>query len=264
MANICNLSVDLGNLQNEIVGKLGTLLNLQGLIGTPPGLLALQGILQANLIAIQAALAGVLPAIPFASELSSLRDAIGDLAGGLVGNISGLLDQFGGIIDIDANINLLDLANSAIRFGVNFDPCSLTSGIPNIVRDGAGNFIQMPNIQPNLGKTDFGELISLPDIPFTNPLNELNLANTSFDAITDAASGIEALRNNVTGSITGMGNTLRKLPTGEQVFQTQSQYIADLKARASNLVERNTPTVEQFNEMRKAIQITSGGNATLT
>ena len=61
-----------------------------------------------------------------------------------------------------------------------------------------------------------------------------------------------------------MGNTLRKLPTGEQVFQTQSQYIADLKARASNLVERNTPTVEEFNQMRKAIQVTSGGNATLT
>lgn len=243
MANICNLSVDLGNLQNEIVSKLGTLLNLQGLIGTPPGLLALQGILQANLLAIQAALAGVLPAIPFASELSSLRDAIGDLAGGLVGDLSGLLDQFGGIIDIDANINLLDLANSAIRFGVNFDPCSLTSGIPNIVKDGAGNFIQMPNIQPNLGKTDFGLLTSLPDIPFTNPLNALSAATTDFASITNVTDGISALKNNVTGSITGMGNVLRKLPSGEQVFQSQSEYIADLKSRASNLVEQNKPTI---------------------
>ena len=241
---ICNLSLDLSNFQNEILSKVGALLNLKGLIGTPPGLLALQGLLAGNLAALQAALGGLLPSIPFADGLISLRDQLGDLASGALGSIDGILDQFGGIVDIDANINLLDLANSAIRFGINFNPCDFaSSGIPNIVKNGAGQLINMPNIQPNLGSTDFGQQITLARQTFNNPLTLVDGANQSFTAITNAVDGATALKNNVTGSLTGMGNMLTKLPTGEQVFQTQDAFIDQLKVRTANLVEQNMPKI---------------------
>jgi len=102
----CNFSADLSGLQNTITSQLGTLLNLRGLIGTPPGLLALQGALAGVITTAQAGLAGLLPQIPFGSEFLSLRDQLGEFAGGLTDDINGLLGNFSDIIDIDANINL--------------------------------------------------------------------------------------------------------------------------------------------------------------
>lgn len=239
----CNFSADLSGLQNIITSQLGTLLNLRGLIGTPPGLLALQGALAGVITTAQAGLAGLLPQIPFGSEFLSLRDQLGDLAGGLTGDINGLLGSFSDIIDIDANINLSDLASSAISLGVNFDPCSLVSDIPNIVKDPAGNLFKGPSLPPFIGNTDFGIRSVLANQTFTDTMGSMDALNTSFNTISNVTDGISALSNNVTGSITGMGNTLRKLPTGESVFVSQADFITDLKSRTSKLVEQNIPTI---------------------
>ena len=241
----CGFSADLGGLQDAITGQLGSLLNLRGLIGTPPGLLALQGALTGALATVQGSLMGLLPSIPFASEFSSLRDTLGDLASGITGDISGLLGDFGGVLDIDANINLNDLASSAISLGLNFDPCSLTSSIPNIMKDPAGNLFKGPSMPPFLGKTDFAERI---DVSFisgaaSDMMSSVGALNTNFATISNVTDGISALKNNVTGSITGMGNTLRKLPTGESVFVSQADFITDLKSRTSKLNESNFPTI---------------------
>jgi hypothetical protein len=252
----CNFSVDLDFLQDAMKGPISTLLSFKSFIGTPAGLVAIQGALTGIITTIQGGLAGLLPAIPFASEFTSLRDTLGDLsglAGGLVGDltgqltgaVSGLLGEFGGILDIDANINLSDLASSAISLGLNFDPCSLASSIPNIIKDPAGNLFEGPSLPMFIGKTDFG----LPDLPelttqvFADTLGAVNSLNTSFATISNVTDGISALKNNVTGSITGMGNALRKLPSGETIFQTQEAFITDLKLRTSKLNESNFPTI---------------------
>ena len=263
----CNFSVDLDFLQDAMKGPISTLLSFKSFIGTPAGLVAIQGALTGIITTIQGGLAGLLPAIPFASEFTSLRDTLGDisgiagnlvgdltgLAGGLVGDltgqlsgaVNGLLGEFDGILDINANINLSDLASSAISLGLNFDPCSLASSIPNIIKDPLGNLFEGPSLPMFIGKTDFG-LPNLPELTtqvFADTLGAVNSLNTSFATISNVTDGISALKNNITGSITGMGNALRKLPTGEEIFQTQEAFITDLKLRTSKLNESNFPTI---------------------
>ena len=246
MASPCNFSADLSNLQNVITSQLGTLLNLRGMIGTPPGLLALQGALSGVLATAQGALTGLLPQIPFGSEFLSLRDKLGDLASGIGGGITDILGEFSDVLNIDANINLNDLANSAIRLGLNFDPCSLVSGIPNIMKDPAGNLFSGPSLPPFIGKTDFADRIDVLKVKqtFTDAMGSMDALNTSFDTISNVTDGISALQNNVTGSITGLGNSLRKLPTGESIFVSQADFLTDLKSRTSKLIEQNTPSIE--------------------
>jgi hypothetical protein len=243
----CNFSADLSGLQNIITGQLGTLLNLRGLIGTPPGLVALQGALTGVLATAQAGLAGLLPAIPFGKEFLSLRDQLGDFAGGLTGDIEGLLGNFSegllGDLDIGVDINIGDLANSAIRLGANFDPCSLVSDIPNIVKDPMGNLFKGPSMPPFLGKTDFGIRNVLGNQSFTDVMGTVDSLSTSFDTITNVTDGIDALKNNVTGSISGLGNTLIKTATGETKFLSQGDFVTELKSRASKMNESNFPTI---------------------
>ena len=252
----CNFSVDLDFLQNAMSGPISTLLSFKSFVGTPAGLIALQGALTGIITTVQGGLAGLLPAIPFASEFTSLRDTLGDIsgiAGGLVGDltgqlsgaVNGLLGEFDGILDINANINLADLANSAISLGLSFDPCSLASSIPNIIKDPLGNLFEGPSLPMFIGKTDFG-FPNLPELTtqvFADTLGAVNSLNTSFTTISNVTDGISALKNNITGSITGMGNALRKLPSGESIFQTQADFITDLKSRTSKLVEQNMPTI---------------------
>lgn len=240
----CNINLNFTDLQNTILGQVGTLINLKGLIGTPPGLAALQGALSGALASIQGGLGQFIPDIPFGQDFLNLRDTLGNLASGLESDIGGFLDKFGGAVNINGNINLLDLANSAIRLGANFDPCALASSIPNIAQDAAGNFFEGPSLPPFKGATDFGQQITLARQSFTDVQSTVNLANTAFSTVTDLSSGIDALKNNTVGSLTGMGDMVRKLPNGAQEFVTQASFIDELKTKTATLREVNMPKVD--------------------
>ena len=245
MANpICNLSADLNKLTSAIGEGIGDLLNFSGLFGTPAGLLALQARLASTLATIGADLSKLLPDIPFSKQFESLADGLTDLANGVGKGLAFLTEAYGDVQRLIGS-SITDLANAALgAVGGLFNPCGDGAGIPNIARDLAtGQLIQRPNIQINRGLTNFATSIALGRQVFNNPLSVLGNVNVNLGAITNAVDGANALKSNVMGSITGMGNVLKKLPSGEQIFQTQDQYIAELKQRGMKLLEQNKPKI---------------------
>ena len=76
----CGISLNVSSLQSDITGKIGALINLSGIIGTPPGLVAIQGAVTGAVATLKASVLSMIPDIPFAAELTSLRDQIGEYA----------------------------------------------------------------------------------------------------------------------------------------------------------------------------------------
>ena len=138
MANpICNLSADLSKLTSAIGEGIGDLLNFSGLFGTPAGLLALQARLASTLATIGADLSKLLPDIPFSKQFESLADTLGDLANGIGGGLTSVLNKFGDLQNL-IGTSITDLANGALNAVgglLNFNPCGDGSAIPNIARD---------------------------------------------------------------------------------------------------------------------------------
>lgn len=242
---VCGVSLNLSSLTTDIASKVGIVLDLSGLIGTPPGLAALQGALAGAVATLKASVANLIPDIPLADDLLSLRGQLeglaGQLSGDVTGAINGLLGDFGDAINIDgfANLNLNDLAATALRLGAGFNPCDLASGIPNIIKDGAGNIFNAPE-PPFKGVTmpaarnlfgsqvfeDFGlaemqnnitDFSSLPDIPDISSALDLG----SISTITDA------FENNVSPNISAFGTSIKKLSSGETVLQSMEDYLQE-------------------------------------
>lgn len=253
----CNVNLDFTNVQNEIVSKIGILLNVKEFVGTPPGLAALQGGIAGTLAGIKGTLTGLIPDLPFASELLSLRDKVGGLAGSIgtdIGKLAGDLGvdfgAAGGLLDVDIDFN--NLANSSI--GLAFDPCSLVSGVPNLLIDSAGSAFLGPPSPPNKGLVSFGKQLSLARQVFDDPLKAVTSAVGFTDINTIAASVLPAdiisagaaLQNATTPSLSGLGGMLKINSSGQQSFESAESYLDEVKARIRPLSETNTsnfPTI---------------------
>ena len=242
----CGVSVNISNLQSDITSKISILVDLSGYVGTPAGLVALQGLLAGGLSSITGQLSSLIPDIPFASELTSLRDQIGEyaqlpnqLAEGAVSQLEGILGDYAGITDISgfANINLNDLANSAFSIGGSFDPCALASGIPNIVKDASGALSALPSIQPNLGSTEVAEALGVSQAKQFFQ-SDTGLSDNVFDISSlDISTIADTFQSNVSGSISAMGDSLKKLPSGETIFQSAEESLLEQIQFASFLEE---------------------------
>jgi hypothetical protein len=253
----CGISLNVSTLQSDITGKIGTLINLSGIIGTPPGLVAIQGAVTGAVATLKASVLNMIPDIPFAAELTSLRDQIGEyaalpdkLAAGAIDHLEGMLGDYADVVNIDgfANINLSDLANSAFGIGVSFDPCALASGIPNVVKDANGMLNKLATTQPFLGGAELPSFNASSITKLKDNFKLGGMENISFDSITDSlkigditdinalTSAASSLNLNVSPSITGMGNTIRKLSSGKQIMETASDYVSRVKKESLTLM----------------------------
>jgi hypothetical protein len=257
MPSACGVSLNLSNLKSGVISNINTVVNLSGFVGTPPGLVAIQGAIGGIVLSVKASVLGMLPNVPFSSEFLSLRDQIGALTqlpnklAALAGDeLNTLLGDFGGLsgLDIGANINLNDLAASAINIGASFDPCGLAGGIPNIIKDGAGALQSLPSIQPNLGlttpaafstkikQTYFDDALSgIKD----NVADVTSLISTATSAAGDVSSSLssissfdigtitDALESNVGPTLSGLGSSLKTLPSGATIFQSQEDFLLE-------------------------------------
>ena len=196
----------------------------------------------------------VLPAIPLGETLTSLRDQIGNFVNAGVGTITGLLQDFGDITGLAgyANIDLTNLANSALGFSGTFDPCSFVDfGIPNVVKDAAGNLTALANFSPNLGVFSFAAPQSIFGLD-TSQLATFNLGNfsnvtrgnLSFSSvssfISDPVSGITSilpanlgearslLQTNIVASGGGLGAAIRVTSTGNMIVREKQSLIDDI------------------------------------
>jgi hypothetical protein len=180
----------------------------------------------------------LVPDIPFStSGLTSLRDQLSAYVS--VPSIGGLADitsKFGGLTSLTgyANINLSDLASSAFSLGASFDPCSLAGDlkIPNIVADSTGALQALPSIQPDIGATFAAAKIALTD---QSIIDNLSLAIAENIPIVEdmGAEATEIIQANIVTAHTGMGDLVKKLPTGEEVVEKKDKFIEEIKVRSA-------------------------------
>jgi hypothetical protein len=182
----CGISLNLSSLEGSITGHISTALGFAGLSGIPFMPLAIKVAMAASNGNLLGAIQIMVPSGAFDGMWSGLRDEIGlammdapmqwsdgsfvDAASDGTGFFSSIkktadewgsglskfasttgLDQLSGFVDI----NVTDLAKSAIGLGGSFDSCDFgTSGIQNFFRDpSTGTIKLLANYAPKLGDT---------------------------------------------------------------------------------------------------------------
>jgi len=120
-----------------------------------------------------------------------------------------------------------------LSLGASFDPCSLAGDlkIPNIVADASGALQALPSIQPDIGATYAAAKIALEDQTITDNLSLAIADNIPITADLGSAA-TEVIEENIVTAHTGMGNLVRKLPTGEEVVETKDEFIEEVKVRS--------------------------------
>jgi hypothetical protein len=242
----CGISANLTNLKSGVISNINTVLNLSGFIGTPAGLVGIQAAAVGIVASVKGSVLSLLPTLPFSSEFLSLRDQISNLANlpdklaALAGDeFNQLLGDFGGLVDLDigANIDLNNLAASAINIGASFNPCGLSSGIPNIVNDGVGGFLKFPDLAPNLGLTTPAAFSTkIKQTYFDDALSGIKDNITDISSLATTANNIssfdvdqitDTLESNVSPTLGALGSSLKTLPSGATIFQSQEDFLLE-------------------------------------
>ena len=234
---ICGLNVNLSSIQGDITAKISGFISLDDALEAPELLSSYKSTLLSGMSSMKSKIDTLVPDIPFStSGLTSLRDQLTAYVS--VPSVSGLADiasKFGGLTSLTgyANINLNDLASSALSLGASFDPCSLAGDlkIPNIVADASGALQALPSIQPDIGATYAAAKIALEDQTITDNLSLAIADNIPITADLGSAA-TEVIEENIVTAHTGMGNLVRKLPTGEEVVETKDEFIEEVKVRS--------------------------------
>jgi hypothetical protein len=95
--------------------------------------------------------------------------------------------------------------------------------------------MKLPAIQPLLGSTLAALKVEAPDRQIVDNLAAAVKSNVEVASLT-ASEATAALQSNVSTAITGMGNMVRKLPTGEQIVESRDGFITRIKTARSNLL----------------------------
>jgi len=245
---ICGLNVNLSSLQGEITTQISGFLNLESSLITPSGAATYLSSLEGGLATLKSKVDTLVPDIPFStSGLTSLRDELTAYVS--LPSVSGLADitsKFGGLTSLTgfADINLSDLASSAFSLGASFDPCSLAGDlkIPNIVADASGALQALPSIQPDIGATFAAAKIALEDQTITDKLAEVIEDNNEVIVSTLTPDDLDLiLSDNISTAVTGMGDVIKKLPSGEEIVETKDAFVAEV-------VKERTPILTETEE----------------
>ena len=235
MALTCGVSLNLNNLKGDVETRARALLNIN--MGTPAGLAEFAGKIEGELSAIASKVAAVVVVPPV---LKTLRDELAELAAlpfaGLAaaGKILSIAADYADALGLSgyANLNLTDLAKSVFSITGTFDPCSAT--IPNIALSD-GEIMKLPAIQPLLGSTLAALKVEAPDRQIIDNLSAAVKSNVEVASLT-ASAATAALQTNVSTAITGMGNMVRKLPSGEQIVESRDGFITRIKTARNNFL----------------------------
>ena len=246
----CGINLNLNNFQGQINTQISALLNLN--LGTPAGLAALSASLNSALSTVTSQLSALVPTIPV---LDSLRGALNELSAlafgstAAVGKILSIVSDYAEILGLQGyvNLNLTDLANSVFALGINFDPCS--ADFPNVFRDSSTGILQqLPDVAPLMGQSLQISNVEETLVPLTDNFAsaiqnniDFNQLDTTFSVAAAQMAGVsdqivataqttivqaeKALEENVQTAITGMGNAIRQLPTGEEIVELESAFI---------------------------------------
>jgi hypothetical protein len=235
---ICGLNVNLSSIQGDITAKISGFISLDDALEAPELLSSYKSTLLSGMSSMKGKIDTLVPDIPFStSGLTSLRDQLSAyVSAPSISGLSDITSKFGGLTSLTgyADINLSDLASSAFSLGASFDPCSLAGDlkIPNIVADSTGALQALPSIQPDIGATYAAAKIALEDQTI---IDNLSLAIAENIPITEdmGAEATEVIQTNIVTAHTGMGDLVKKLPTGEEVVETKEEFIEEVKTNIS-------------------------------
>ena len=239
----CGVNVNLNNLRGELQAQAMTVLNAN--LGTPAGLQEIASSLGGKLTTLKDKVTAQLPEVP--QEIKTLQGELNKLVGMGAGSIEAIQKQaaialdYAGIKDLRgfADINLDDLASSVFSISGTFDPCAMTIPDFSLTPDGILN--KLPG-KPNIGSITKMLPVALPDQSIVDNLSNAIGKNTQFISGMDIKDATAAIESNVSNAITGMGDMVRKLPSGEQVVEMRDDFITRIKQERLELMSEQNRT----------------------
>ena len=237
----CGINVSMSSLQGELTSKISGFLNLKGSLGTLGGISSLTSVLPAGLSGIKGAVTGMIPEIPIStSGFSSLRSDLQGVVSGAGSGLTGFLTKYAGLTNLSgyANIDLMDLANSAMSLSASFDPCSID--IPNIFSDADGNLESQAQSAPSHGATTLAGKNVYPDQKFTDLFAE---AQGNITTLVDTMSTPEAqaaIESNLQQAKTFSDGAIRKGLDGIDILMQQSDLRSLLENDATTMIDEET------------------------
>ena len=284
---ICGLNLSLDSLQGDITAKLSGFIDLDDVLTTPDKLSDYKATLLAGMASMKTNVSTMIPDIPIAmSGFTSLRDQLSAYVSiPSIGGLASLTSQFGGLTSLTgmANINLADMAKSALSLSASFDPCSLAGDlkIPNIVTDASGQLEALADQAPDLGATIMSLKRDLEKVPDSQVFDSLALAAKdnvhvlTSTSIADAKQlfggmqpALSSLKNTAATMATALPSeaevqemmqnvqpvveeAIQKLPSGEEVIRDLSSKVEQLVAKQPFLEDEGS-TLSQAHTMLAA------------
>jgi hypothetical protein len=237
----CGINVSMSSMQGEITSKVSGFLNLKGTLGKPGGIGALSGVLSGGLDGIKGSVTGMLPAIPIStSGFSSLRSDLGSVVSGAGSGLTGFLTKYAGLTGLSgyANLNLTDLAQSALSLSASFDPCSID--IPNILSDADGNLESRADSAPSIGQTKEAGKNVYDDQSFTDLFAEAQNNVTTLVSSMSTPEAQAAIKSNIQQAKTFSDGAIRTGLDGVKTLMQQSDLQSLLESDAKNMLNEET------------------------
>ena len=233
-------------MQGVLSTKVDGFLNLKGSLGTAGGIGALSGVLSGGLSGIKASVTGMLPQIPIStSGFSSLRTDLQAVVGSAGSGLTDFLTKYAGLTGLSgyANIDLMDLANSALSLSASFDPCSID--IPNILSDADGNLESQAQSAPNIGQTILAGKNIWPDQSFTDLFAESQKNITTLVDTMSTPEAQAAITSNIQQAKTFSDGAIRKGLDGIDILMKQTDLKSLLESDALNMIDEETQAYDK-------------------
>ena len=239
----CGINVSMSSMQGVLSTKVDGFLNLKGSLGKPGGIGALSGVLSGGLDGIKGSVTGMLPQVPLStSGFSSLRSDLGSVVGSAGSGLTGFLTKYAGLTGLSgyANIDLMDLANSALSLSASFDPCSID--LPNIFSDTDGNLESQAQSAPSHGATVLAGKNVYPDQSYTDLFAESQKNITTLVTSMSTPEAQAAITSNIQQAKTFSDGAIRKGIDGIDTLMTQTDLKSLLQDDATNIIDEETMT----------------------
>ena len=239
----CGINVSMSSMQGVLSTKVDGFLNLKGSLGKPGGIGALSGVISGGLDGIKGAVTGMIPAIPLStSGFSSLRSDLGSIVGSAGSGLTDFLKKYAGLTGLSgyADIDLMDLANSAIGLSASFDPCSID--LPNIFSDSDGNLESQAQSAPSHGATTLAGKNIWPDQSYTDLFAEAQGNITTLVSTMSTPEAQAAINSNIQQAKTFSDGAIRKGLDGVKTLMQQSDLKSLLEGDAVNMLNEETQT----------------------
>ena len=237
----CGINVSMSSMQGEITSKVSGFLNLKGTLGKPGGIGSLTSVLPSGLSGIKGKVTAMIPEIPIStSAFSSLRTDLGSVVSSAGGGLTDFLTKYAGLTGLSgyANLNLTDLAQSAISLSASFDPCSID--IPNILSDADGNLEAQADSAPNIGQTKLAGKNIFPDQSFTDLFAQAQNNVTTLVETMSTPEAQAAINSNIQQAKTFSDGAIRKGLDGIETLMQQSDLRSLLESDALNMLDEET------------------------